>query len=253
MIHIEGLQQKKILLVDDEKEILQLLETVLLKEGFASLYKASSGVEAIELCKTYHPDLIVLDIMLPDMEGFEVCKQIRTFSLSPIIFLSARTEDIDKLMGLGVGGDDYVTKPFSPKEVAFRIKAQLRRNQYQAHTLSHVPPESEDSSMQIGEIEIFPERSEVLLRNKPVTLTAKEFQLLICMARHVNRILSKRQLCEHVWGEDDNGYDNTIMVHIRHLREKLETDPGKPTYIQTVKGLGYKLTAGRSESGRSES
>src|SRR5690625_4969013 len=126
-INSSNLNNKKILLIDDEKDILNLLETVLIKEGFKEIYKAENGNKGIELCEKINPDIIVLDIMLPDIDGYEVCKRIREFSMCPIIFLSAKSDDVDKLLGLGIGGDDYVTKPFSPKEIAFRIKAHFRR------------------------------------------------------------------------------------------------------------------------------
>ncbi|EIJ82173.1 putative transcriptional regulator [Bacillus methanolicus PB1] len=239
-MHIEGIADRKILLIDDEEDILDLLETVLLKEGFQQVYKAATGGEGIQLCKDLKPDMIVLDIMLPDIDGFEVCRRIREFSFVPIIFLSARSDDLDKLLGLGIGGDDYVTKPFSPKEVAFRIKVHFRRKQYNG-----LEDEKENRKYVFGDIEIDPKRGEVTKSGKPVILTAKEYQLLLFMAENQNQILSKRKICEQVWGEDYFGYDNTIMVHIRHLREKLEDDPGNPVYIKTVKGLGYKLVARR--------
>jgi DNA-binding response OmpR family regulator len=128
MLSIEGIADKKIVLIDDEEELLSLLETVLKKEGFQQIGKASTGRSGIEICKEMKPDVIVLDIMLPDIDGFEVCRQLREFTIAPVLFLSAKSDDIDKLLGLGIGGDDYITKPFSPKEVAFRVKAQLRRN-----------------------------------------------------------------------------------------------------------------------------
>ncbi|WP_257349898.1 response regulator transcription factor [Pseudalkalibacillus decolorationis] len=240
MFNMEGITDKKILLVDDEEDIVNMLETVLYKEGFRTIYKAMEGLDAVQLCKEKNPDLIVLDIMLPDIDGLEVCRRIREFSYAPIIFLSVKTDDVDKLLGLGIGGDDYVTKPFSPKEVAFRIKAQFRRTQYLGNRITTKP--SIPTPPKVGPIEIDPNKGEVTLDGKLVTLTAKEYQLLLYMAENTNRILSKQRICEQVWGEDYLGYDNTIMVHIRHLREKLEADPGKPIFIKTIKGLGYKLT-----------
>lgn len=232
---LEGLNEKKILLVDDEVEILQLLETVLNKEGFQQIDKAETGHEAIDLCARVSPDVIVLDIMLPDIDGYEVCKKMREITFAPIIFLSAKSDDIDKLLGLGIGGDDYVTKPFSPKEVAFRIKAQLRRNEYVQ--LRH----KGDQKITFGNITIHPSTGEVKKGDEQLTLTAKELQLLIFLASHPNQIFSKSKICEAVWGEDYVGYDNTIMVHIRRLREKIEEDPSSPKWIKTIKGLGYKL------------
>ena len=163
-------------------------------------------------------------------------------TFAPIIFLSAKSDDIDKLLGLGIGGDDYVTKPFSPKEVAFRIKAQLRRNEY--IQLSN----TEDKRITFGNVTIHPSTGEVKKGEEHVTVTAKELQLLTFLASHPNQIFSKSKICEAVWGEDYGGYDNTIMVHIRRLREKIEDDPSNPKWIKTVKGLGYKLQVKGHES-----
>lgn len=231
---MEGVNfDSRILLIDDEKELLDLLETYLSKEGFRSICKAQTGYEGIELCKRERPDIIVLDVMLPDLDGFEVCRRLREFTYAPILFLSAREEEVDKLLGLGMGGDDYVTKPFSLKEVTFRIKAQLRRKGYMdANPARHV--------YRFGDILIDEQKCEIRKKGVVVDLTAKEYQILLFLTQHANHIISKRKLYENIWGEEYID-DNTIMVHIRHLREKLENDPGNPEYILTVKGLGYKL------------
>ena len=221
------MKNKKILLVDDEVDILNLLETVLKKEGFNNIYKTTSGHEAIKMCEKIAPDLIVLDIMLPDIDGFEVCRRLREFCLVPIIFLSAKDDDVDKLLGLGIGGDDYITKPFSPKEVAFRIKAHFRRSEYfNLKSLS-------DSKriIRFGDVEIDEDKGEVRKKSELVPLTLKEYSLLLYLAYNPNKILSKNQILEKVWGSDFEGYDNTLMVHIRHLRQKLEDDPSNPKYI----------------------
>lgn len=221
------IKNKKILLVDDELDILNLLETVLKKEGFNNIYKTTSGHEAIKMCEKIAPDLIVLDIMLPDIDGFEVCRRLREFCLVPIIFLSAKDDDVDKLLGLGIGGDDYITKPFSPKEVAFRIKAHFRRSEYfNLKSLS-------DSKriIRFGDVEIDEDKGEVRKKSELVPLTLKEYSLLLYLAYNPNKILSKNQILEKVWGSDFEGYDNTLMVHIRHLRQKLEDDPSNPKYI----------------------
>lgn len=231
--------KQKILLVDDEKEILDLLEAVLLKEGFKRIYKAEKGAQALKLAQELDVDLIVLDIMLPDLDGFEVCRRLREFTYVPILFLSARDEDVDKLLGLGIGGDDYITKPFSPKEVAYRIKAHFRRRQYWATQEKAVK-----RKWTFGDIEIDKERGEVKKGGKPVALTAKEYSLLLYLAQNAGKILSKNKILEKVWGQDFAGYDNTLMVHISHLRQKLEDRPAQPKYIITVKGLGYKLVTG---------
>ena len=233
MLNNQSLKEKKILLVDDEKDILNILETVLVKEGFRNIYKASTGKEAIEQAKLLNPSLIVLDIMLPDIEGYEVCQKIREFTYAPILFLSAKSDDVDKLLGLGVGGDDYITKPFSPKEVAYRIKAQFRRMGY----LNQV----DNSKMTFGEITIDQVKGEVKKAEEIISLTALEYQLLLFFTRHPNQILSKTTITENVWGSDFDGNDNALMVHIHHLRQKLEKDPANPKYFVTQRGLGYKF------------
>lgn len=232
----EGLLQKNILLVDDEKDITDLLEEVLRKDGFKSILKAASGQEAIELCKKHLPDAIVLDIMLPDMDGVEVCRKIREFSYCPIVFLSAKNDDVDKILGLSSGGDDYVTKPFSPREIVFRIKAQLRRQQYDFSKNEKGKPQ-----IRFGNLQIDAEGCRIYKNGKELELTAKEFKLLCYLAENPNKIISKERLYEQVWGEDSIGCENTVMVHIRHIREKVEDDPANPKLLQTVKGLGYKL------------
>lgn len=230
-----GLSNKKILLIDDEREILDLLETVLSREGFKEIYKARTGREGIRLCQEVNPDIIVLDIMLPDIDGYEVCRRLREISFVPIIFLSAKTDNIDKLLGLGIGGDDYVTKPFSPKEVAYRIKARFRRKEYLGST------GSTKNKIEIGDIKIDKKKVEVTKNNNPLELTAMEYKLLLYFAENPGQILSKKRIYQQVWQDEFLGNDNVIMVHIRHLRKKIEDDPGNPRYIKTVKGLGYKM------------
>jgi len=239
-VSMDRIGNKKILLVDDEVDILNLLEAVLLKENFKNIYKATCGQEAIEKAKAIKPDMIVLDIMMPDMDGFEVCRRLREITLVPILFLSARDESIDKILGLGIGGDDYITKPFSPKEVAFRVKAHFRREEY----LALGQQAGEKEIVTFGDIEIDRKKGEVKKRGIPVTLTAKEYNLLMYFVENPNQILSKNKILEEVWGDSFEGYDNTLMVHVRHLRRKIEDDPANPKYIVTVKGLGYKLVVG---------
>ena len=233
MIHnIPDVYTKKILIVDDEKEILNLLEAVLKKEGFQHIYTCTTGKEGIHMCKQVQPDLIILDIMLPDLDGYSVCQQIRQFTFVPIFFLSAKNEDLDKILGLSIGGDDYITKPFSPKEVAYKMKAFFRRNQYQekAHIM-----------YQFGDITIDEAQGTVLKGDTLLSLTAKEFNILLFLIKNPNQIFSKARLYEAVWGETYLGNDNIMMVHMRHLREKIEDNPSKPHYLVTVRGLGYKL------------
>lgn len=227
---------KKILLIDDEIELLKLMETVLRKEGFKRIFKALKGTDGINLCKNEKPDIVVLDVMMEDMDGFEVCRAIREFSYVPVVFLSARGDHIDKILALGLGADDYVTKPFSPKEVVFRIKAHLRRNIYIKNELT-----MKKEKICFGDLIIDFKKGEVLKSGKNITLTPKEYHLLCYMTQNANQILTKEMICDEVWNDNYEGYDNTIMVHMRKLRQKLESNPSKPQYIVTVKGLGYKF------------
>lgn len=224
----------KIMIVDDEPDILVLLEKALNIEGYYNIIKTDNGLAAVDACKEFQPDIIILDVMLPGIDGYEVCKRIRQFSHCPILFLSSKNDEVDKILGLAVGGDDYVTKPFSPKEIAFRVKAQLRRLEYK-----HNP--QQDHSFRIGGLTIDPDGCRVAKNDKEIELTAREFGILLYLAENKGRIISRERLYETIWGEDSYGCDNTIMVHIRHLREKLEDDPAMPKYIITMKGLGYKL------------
>lgn len=224
----------KIMLVDDEPDILVLLGKALNIEGFGNIITAKDGLGAVEICRREQPDVIVLDIMLPGLDGYEVCKRIREFSHCPILFLSSKNDELDKILGLAVGGDDYVTKPFSPKEIAYRVKAQLRRAEYKQN-----PPKAQ--TLKVGALTIDPAGCQVMKGGKEIELTAREFEILHYMAQNTGRVISRERLYETVWGEDSFGCDNTIMVHIRHLREKIETNPASPEYLITMKGLGYKL------------
>lgn len=228
------MKEYKLMIVDDEPDILELLERALTIEGFNNIIKIKNGINAVSTCKKVKPDIIILDVMLPDLDGYEVCKQIRRFSHCPILFLSSKNDELDKILGLAVGGDDYVTKPFSLKEVAYRVKAQLRRAEYK-----QAP--SQAQIIKIGALTIDPDSCEVMKNKKEIELTAREFELLLHMAQNIGRVISRERLYEAVWGEDSYGCDNTIMVHIRHLREKVEDNPALPKYIITMKGLGYKL------------
>lgn len=230
------MSEYKIMIVDDEPDILALLEKTLNIEGFFNIVKISDGPAAVAACKKNDPDIIILDVMLPGIDGYEVCKQIRQFSHCPILFLSSKNDELDKILGLAVGGDDYVTKPFSPKEVAYRVKAQLRRAEYKQTAV-------QDESIKIGTLTIDPNGCRASKNGRDMELTAKEFEILRYLAQNLGRVVSRERLYEAIWGEDSFGCDNTVMVHIRHLREKLEDDPTSPQYIITMKGLGYKLVA----------
>lgn len=226
----------KILLVDDEKDIVDLTEEALRADGFQFIEKAYTGTDAIQICREFQPHVVVLDIMLPDIDGIEVCKKIREFSICSILFLSSKNDDIDKILGLSSGGDDYVTKPFSPREIVFRIKAQLRRQQYQSAMLS-----GDKNLLVVDTLSLDKESSRIYKSGKEINLTGREFFLLSYLMENANKIISKERLYEQVWGEYSSICDNTIMVHIRHLREKIEETPSNPRQLITVKGLGYKL------------
>ncbi|MWV44171.1 response regulator [Paenibacillus sp. HJL G12] len=227
---------QKVLIVDDEADIVRLLQTVLIKEGIEGVYTAGTAEQAWTEFQQRQPDIVILDIMLPDGEGYDVCKKIRSVSNVPIFFLSAKAEEIDKILGFAIGGDDYITKPFSPKEVAYRIKARFRR--------ADNPREGEKQELHIlraGPFELDEQKVELKKNGSSIELKPKELGLLTHFMRHPNQIISKESLYDHVWGEEFFGFDNTVMVHIRRLREKIEADPSSPRYLVTVKGLGYKL------------
>ena len=226
----------KILLVDDEKDIADLIEEVLRQDSFENIKKVYTGMDAVQVCREYQPDAVVLDIMLPDIDGIEVCKQIREFSFCSILFLSSKNDDIDKILGLSCGGDDYITKPFSPREVVYRIKAQLRRQQYQSVMRTDVK-----GLLTVGGLALDRESSRIYKNEKEIDLTGREFLLLSYLMENADKIISKERLYEQVWGEYSSICDNTIMVHIRHIRKKIEDTPSTPKQLITIKGLGYKL------------
>ncbi|WP_046213504.1 response regulator transcription factor [Paenibacillus wulumuqiensis] len=238
-----ALSARSIVIIDDEPDITDLLTTVLHKEGFRHIHIAHTGWDGIRLCRERQPDIIILDIMLPDQDGFAICQQLRQFTHVPIFFLSAKNEDMDKIIGLGIGGDDYITKPFSPRELAYRIKARFRRDLMLSGTIMEQRPVYEYGNIRIDE-----NKGEVIRDSVPVSLTAKEYKLLLVFAAHPDQIFSKQQLYKKVWEEDYMGSDNAIMVHIRHLREKLEEDPSNPQRLLTIRGLGYKWSSRSRES-----
>ena len=226
-----------ILVVEDEADLRNIIQTALAKEGFTNVVTAATVVDGITMFEQHAPQIALLDIMLPDGEGYDICKKIRETSVIPILFLSAKSDEIDKILGLAIGGDDYITKPFSPKEVAYRVKAQLRRVGYHAAATEPVVKQ-----VSVGPFTMNDDETEIYKNGVLLELTAKEVGIMACFLRNPNRILSKDTLYERVWGEDFYGADNTLMVHIRRLREKVEDNPSSPSYITTVKGLGYKLT-----------
>jgi two-component system alkaline phosphatase synthesis response regulator PhoP len=224
---------KKILVVDDDVKTVELVRLYLNRDGYQVL-TAYDGVEALRLARESYPDLIVLDLMLPDIDGLEVCRTLRHESDVPIIMLTARTTDQDKLMGLDLGADDYVTKPFSPKELAARVRAVLRR----------LPGERGPEEIKSGELSMNFTTHEAWFAGRPLNLTSVEFKLLGILAKEPGRVFSRANLIEEALGYDFEGFDRTIDVHILNLRRKLEPDPSHPIYIKTVYGVGYKFVGG---------
>lgn len=223
----------KILVVDDEPNIREVVGLYLRRDGHA-IVPAADGDEALKLYRSEKPDLVVLDLMLPKVSGIEVCRRIRAERLVPLIMLTARGEEEDRILGLGLGADDYVTKPFSPRELAARVEAVLRR--------TGEPGGSEDSEVLVfGGLRIDGETREVSVGGEPVTLTAREFDLLHHLASHSRRVFTRDQLMETVWGYEFSADTSTVTVHVRRLREKLEADPAHPRYLQTVWGVGYRF------------
>jgi len=222
---------KKILVVDDEPQILDLISSYLNKEGFR-VVSAGDGETAIALADQEKPDLILLDLMLPGLSGYEVCTRIRKTSATPIIMLTARDEETDKIVGLELGADDYITKPFSPREVVARVRAVLRRTMHE---------DAEDKIIRAGDVQIDALRHEVKKGDSTIDLTPTEFKLLETMADSPRRVFTRLQLVEKVQGYSFEGYERTIDAHIKNLRQKIENDPKNPHYIQTVYGVGYKF------------
>ncbi|ALC81996.1 MULTISPECIES: response regulator transcription factor [Bacillus] len=231
---------KNILVVDDEESILTLLQYNLNQSGY-DVQTAMDGEEALQKAVEHHPDLIVLDLMLPKLDGIEVCKQLRQQKLMiPILMLTAKDDEFDKVLGLELGADDYMTKPFSPREVVARVKAILRRSQ----TASFLPENDVDEDVEqvrIGDLRILPEHYEAYFLSEQLELTPKEFELLLYLSRHKGRVLTRDQLLSAVWNYDFAGDTRIVDVHISHLREKIERNTKKPIYIKTIRGLGYKL------------
>jgi DNA-binding response OmpR family regulator len=223
-----------ILLVDDEDSIQKLLAYPLEREGFRVL-QARDGEEALERFASERVDLVVLDLMLPKLDGLEVCKRLRAISEVPIIMLTARDDELDKVLGLELGADDYITKPFSIREFRSRVRALLRR----ASAPRQVATDGE--SISAGGLRIDLARRTVEVRGRPVQLTYVEFELLRTLAGQPGRVYSRRMLLEALWGAADYREPRTIDVHVRHLREKLERDPAEPEYILTVRGVGYRF------------
>ena len=224
------IKQKKILLVDDEESLCQMVCSIFQKENYTRLRMAGTMTEALAICKEWKPDFAVLDVMLPDGDGISLLEKMRKFTEIPVLFLTALGEDEDRLKGLLAGADDYLVKPFLPQELLLRTAAILRRTYKEETPLVKLAGSQIDFS-----------RAEVIKGKEQIPLTAKEYEILQALYRNAGRIVTIDQLCEAAWGENPFGYENSLMAHIRRIREKIETVPSKPVSLITVKGLGYKL------------
>lgn len=228
-----------ILVVDDEENIVEILRSNLEREGY-SVIAAYDGIEAVELALQESPDLILLDCMLPGMDGFDVCRRIRRELSAPILMLTAKSEEIDKVLGLELGADDYITKPFSMREVLARVKAQLRRIDLTEKQILNDQEEEERSHLiEVGDLAIDTEAYEVSLNGKQIKLTLREFELVSFLAAHAGQVFTREELLEHVWGYQYFGDVRTVDVTVRRTREKLEPDQGQFKYLLTKRGVGY--------------
>ncbi len=222
----------RILVVEDESIVAEVVERFLRREGYETMV-VGDGRAALNAIGTFIPDLIVLDVMLPEVDGLEVCRQVRSRGETPIIMLTARSEETDKVLGLGLGADDYVTKPFSPRELAARVQAVLRR--------SKALPGADAETFRFASLRINARTRVVDSEGVDLHLTAREFDLLLYLARNAGQVFSRDQLLDAVWDYDFAGDSGTVTVHMRRLREKIEEDPARPQYLKTVWGVGYKF------------
>ncbi len=234
---VASLPKPLVMVVDDELPIVELVRGYLEREGFA-IITAADGRSALEQARAMEPDVVVLDLMLPGIDGLEVCRQLRTFSDAYVLMLTARSEEIDRVVGLSVGADDYLVKPFSPRELVARVKALLRRPRMSAQTA--VPGQT---PLPAG-LEVDVPRHEVRVDGRPVELTATEFGILLVLARDPGLVASRTGLLDAVWGPEYLGDDHLVDVHVTNLRRKLGDEAARPRFIETVRGFGYRLAAG---------
>ncbi len=231
---------EKILIVEDDRVLRETLAYNLTKQGYVTI-TAADGRKAVEVARQEQPDLILLDIMLPGLDGFEVCRILRQEMSAPILMLTARTEEVDKIVGFEVGADDYLTKPFSMRELLARIKAQLRRVRLLREELAAETASAATPPLQVEDLLIDLDRHMVWLRGQLLTLKPKEYELLIFLVRHQGKTFTRDQLLEEVWGWNYSGGSRTVDVHVRWLREKIELDPANPVRLVTVRGAGYRF------------
>ncbi|MEG0392055.1 MAG: response regulator transcription factor [Lachnospiraceae bacterium] len=232
------MSQDKIMIVDNEMEIIQLMRLYLSREGYQVVWTTDS-TKAADLAQSENPDLILLDVVMPGISGIDVCGKIREQSDVPIVFVSCKSDDVDKVIGLTIGGDDYITKPFSPTELIARVKAHLRRSNLQRGSAEGLTGED---VVTFGQLEINFSAHTVMLAGNEVHLTATEFDLLSILCKNPNRVFTTQQLFNNLWGTYDEENDvRTVMVHISNVRKKIEPNPEKPAYIKTVRGVGYKF------------
>lgn len=227
----------KILVVDDETNILELIKFTLEKDGH-QVITTTSGEEGLRLAKIELPDLIVLDVMLPEPDGLEVCRRLRNdpaTSMVPVLMVSARGDTLDRVVGLEMGADDYIPKPFSPRELSARVKAALRRSKHEK------PAMVTSRELKSGAIVLDIEKFQVQVEGEPISFTPKEFKLLKILMSHPGKVFTREQLLDRVWGFDFNVDTRTVDVHVRYVRQKIESDPANPIYIKTVRGVGYKF------------
>ncbi|MEZ4552820.1 MAG: response regulator transcription factor [Dehalococcoidia bacterium] len=227
---------RRILVVEDEDMVADVVERYLRRDGY-EVEVAHDGNAGLAAYRRAAPDLVVLDVMLPGIDGLEVCQRIREDGATPVILLTARDGEADKINGLGLGADDYVTKPFSPRELVARVEAVLRRAAAPVRTGGA----GARGNLRFGDLEVDPVKRTVLLRGEPVALTAREFDLLAYLAEHPGRVFSREQLMDAIWDEDFEGDAGTVTVHVRRLRTKIEHDPSRPAFLRTVWGVGYKF------------
>ena len=230
------MEQMNILVVDDEKEIADLVEIYLVSDGY-KVFKANNAKEGLEILDQEEIHLVLLDIMMPGMDGLEMCRKIRETNNIPIIMLSAKSTDLDKILGLGTGADDYVVKPFNPLELTARVKSQLRRYTQ----LGNLNQQGSSQVYKCGGLMINDENKEVTVDGEPIKLTPIEYNILLLLVKNAGKVFSIDQIYEKIWNEDAIGADNTVAVHIRHIREKIEINPKEPRYLKVVWGVGYKI------------